>query len=113
MNLFVGNLSRQTTEQSLRAAFEQFGQVSKASIITDKFSGEPRGFAFVEMGNQAEASAAMSALNGQDLDGRTLNVSEARPRTEGGGGGNRGGGGGGRGAGGGGGRRDGGPRRSW
>lgn len=103
MNIYVGNLSRETAEQELRQAFEAFGQVSKASIITDKFSGEPRGFAFVEMTNKAEGIAAINGMNNKELNGRTLNVSEARPRTEGTGG-NRGGGGG-RSSGGGGGRR--------
>jgi RNA recognition motif-containing protein len=109
VNIYVGNLSRETAEQDLRQAFEAFGQVTKASIITDKFSGEPRGFAFVEMANKTEGMAAISGMSGKELNGRTLNVSEARPRTEGSGGG---GGGGNRGGGGGGGR-DGGGRRSW
>lgn len=115
MNLFVGNLSHQVTEQELRTAFEAFGQVNKASIITDKFSGEPRGFAFVEMSNKAEGIAAINGMNGKELNGRALNVSEARPREDRGG--RPGGGGGfGGGRGGGGGRRDGGGgggRRGW
>ena len=77
------------------AASASVPKVSTVSIITDKYSGEPRGFAFVEMPTKAEAIAAISGLNGQDLNGRALNVNEAKPRTEGGGGGNRGGGGGG------------------
>lgn len=105
MNIYVGNLSHNTSEQELRTAFEQFGQVTKASIITDKFSGEPRGFAFVEMSNKSEAIAAINGLNGKEFGGRTLNVSEARPRED------RGGGGGGRG--GGGHRGGGGGRRGW
>jgi RNA recognition motif-containing protein len=96
MNIYIGNLSFDTTEQQLRQSFESFGQVSSVSIITDKYSGEPRGFAFVEMSAKDEAVAAISGLNGQELNGRALNVNEAKPRTSGGGGGgNRGGGGGG------------------
>jgi RNA recognition motif-containing protein len=115
MNIFVGNLSRDVTEEDLRTAFSAFGQVSKVTILKDKFSGEPRGFGFVEMPAKAEAQAAINGMNQKDLKGRVLNVNEARPKTErpggGGGGGrggwgNRGGGGGGnRGGGGGGGRR--------
>jgi RNA recognition motif-containing protein len=89
MNIYVGNLSRDTEEDGLRAAFERFGEVSKVAIIRDKFSGEPRGFGFVEMSSKEEAQAAISGLNGTELNGRTLNVNEARPRTEGGGGGRR------------------------
>ncbi len=128
MNIYVGNLSRDVTEDELRAAFEAFGQVKSVSIITDKFSGESRGFGFVEMPEKAEAEVAMGELNGKDMKGRSLNVNEARPRPEGrrggprgggrrggGGGGPRGGGGGGRGGGprGGGGGGRGGPRRPW
>ena len=80
MNLYVGNLPRQTTEDELREAFSAFGQVSSASIIKDKFSGESRGFAFVEMPDNAEAQAAIAGLNGKDFQGRTLTVNEARPR---------------------------------
>jgi RNA recognition motif-containing protein len=105
MNIYVGNLSRETEESDLRQAFEGFGQVSSVSIIKDKFSGEPRGFGFVEMANKEEAMAAIAGLNGNELHGRTLNVNEARPRTE------RGGGGGGFGGGRGGGRDRGGDRR--
>jgi len=100
MNIYVGNLSFDTTEDQLRQAFSGFGEVSSVNIITDKYTGEPRGFAFVEMSGKAEAIAAISGLNGQELNGRALNVNEARPRAEGAGGrggGNRGGGGGGRG----------------
>lgn len=82
MNLYVGNLPRQTTEDELREAFSAFGQVSSASIIKDKFSGESRGFAFVEMPDNAEAQAAIAGLNGKDFQGRTLTVNEARPREE-------------------------------
>lgn len=100
MNIYVGNLSFNTTDDQLRQAFEGFGEVTSANIITDKFSGESRGFGFVEMPNKDEAMAAISGLNNQDLNGRTLNVNEARPRADrgsGGGGGGRSGGGGGRG----------------
>ncbi len=102
MNIYVGNLPREATEDDLRQAFEAFGQVSSAKIITDKFTGDSRGFGFVEMSNSTEAQAALTGLDGKDLKGRTLRVNEARPRTEGGRGG--GGGGFGRGGGGGGGR---------
>ena len=101
MNIYVGNISRTVTEQDLKEAFEAFGAVSSAAIIKDKFSGESRGFGFVEMPNKEEADKAISGLNGKDLKGRTLTVNEARPRTDrprtGGGGGGRGGFGGGRG----------------
>jgi len=88
MNLYAGNLSRDLSESELREAFEAFGSVTSCSIIKDKFSGDSRGFGFVEMANKAEAVKAISALNGKELKGRTLTVNEARPRTE-----NRGGGG--------------------
>jgi RNA recognition motif-containing protein len=105
MNIYVGNLSRDVTEDDLRQAFESFGQVDTVNIIKDRFSGEPRGFGFVEMPTKAEAETAISEMNGKDLKGRALNVNEARPkapgrRPGGGGGGGRGGfggGGGGRG----------------
>jgi len=92
MNIYVGNMSFDTTEEQLRQAFEGFGEVSTVSIITDKYSGKPKGFGFVEMAKKDEATAAISGLNGHDLNGRTLNVNEAKPRPQGG---NRGGGGGG------------------
>jgi RNA recognition motif-containing protein len=88
MNIYVGNLSKDLTESDLREAFQAFGEVSSASIIKDKFSGESRGFGFVEMPNPAEAKAVIAGLNGKSLKGRTITVNEARPRTE-----NRGGGG--------------------
>ncbi len=91
MNIYVGNMSRDVSEDDLREAFEAFGQVTSVNIIKDKFSGEPRGFGFVEIQAKAEAQAAIEGMNGKELKGRTLNVNEARPRTEGGG---RGGGGG-------------------
>jgi len=93
MNIYVGNLLREVTEDDLRKAFEAFGQVTSASIIKDKFSGESRGFGFVEMPAKAEAQSAISGLNGKELKGRILNVNEARPRSEGSRGGERRGGG--------------------
>lgn len=111
MNIFVGNLSRDVTEDDLRSAFGAYGQVTTVSILKDKFTGEPRGFGFVEMPTKAEAQAAIAGMNQKDIKGRALNVNEARPKTErpsggGGGGGGRngwgGGGGGGRPGGGGG-----------
>jgi RNA recognition motif-containing protein len=100
MNIYVGNISRTATEQDLKDAFAAFGEVSSAAIIKDKFSGESRGFGFVEMPNKEEADKAISGLNGKDLKGRPLTVNEARPRTDrprtGGAGGGRGGFGGGR-----------------
>lgn len=100
VNLYVGNLAREVTEDDLKAAFEAHGQVTSVNIIKDKFSGEPRGFGFVEMPGKAEATAAMEALNGQDLKGRSIVVNEARPREDKPRGGGRGGFGGGRGRGG-------------
>ncbi|MBI3359509.1 MAG: RNA-binding protein [Chloroflexi bacterium] len=82
MNIYVGNLSRETTESELRTAFEAFGQVTSAAIIKDKYSGESRGFGFVEMPNRPEAQAAITGLNGKPLGGRTLTVNEAKPREE-------------------------------
>jgi len=99
VNIYVGNLSREVTEDELRKAFEAFGQVTTASIIKDRYSGESRGFGFIEMATKTEAQAAITGLNGTSLKERTLSVSEARPRTEGGGGGGRGGGSYGRGGG--------------
>jgi RNA recognition motif-containing protein len=97
MNIYVGNLSRDVTEADVQAAFEAFGKVDSVALIKDKFSGELRGFGFVEMPEKAEAQAAIDGLNGKDLKGRALTVNEARPKPEGGGGGGgyRGGGGGG------------------
>ncbi len=103
MNIYVGNLSHQTTEDDLRQAFEVFGQVESVNIIKDRFSGESRWFGFVEMPSKQEAEKAIEELNGKDLMGRAINVNEARPKTDRGGGrggGGRGGGGGGRGGGG-------------
>ncbi len=85
MNIYVGNLASNVTESDLRVAFEAFGQVASAAVIKDKFSGESRGFGFVEMPLMAEAQAAISNLNGKDLNGKAISVNEARPRPEGGG----------------------------
>jgi len=112
-NIFVGNLDFNASEEGVRSLFERYGQVNSARIMTDRETGRSRGFAFVEMENEGEADQAISALNGYTLDGRALNVNEARPKPDrgfGGGGRGFGGGGGGRpgGGGGGGGRRPGG-----
>jgi cold-inducible RNA-binding protein len=100
-NIFVGNLSYQTTQDELHAAFAYYGNVERVSVVTDRDTGQPRGFAFVEMTDKNEAATAISQLNGAELNGRAMNVNEARPKPAGGGGGfgNRGGGGGGRGRG--------------
>ncbi|HZP23400.1 MAG TPA: RNA-binding protein [Terriglobales bacterium] len=95
-NIYVGNLSFDATEDQVRRLFEQYGPVDRVSIITDRDTGQPRGFAFVEMSDDDAAGKAMEALNGTNLSGRNLTVNEARPkadrpRREGGGGGNRGG----------------------
>ena len=82
MKIYVGNMSYDTTEEDLKLACEAFGKVESATIIKDKFSGEPKGFGFVEMSSKAEGQAAIDGLNGKELKGRTLNVNEARPRTE-------------------------------
>jgi len=94
MNIYVGNLSRDVTEDDLKQAFEAFGQVESANIVKDRFSGESRGFGFVQMPSKNEAQSAIDGLNGKDLMGRTVNVNEARPKTANrrGGGGRRGGG---------------------
>jgi len=97
MNIYVGNLSYNVSEDDLKALFAEFGEVQSVKIITDKFSGQSKGFGFVEMSNPEEAKAALASLNGRDVKGRNLNVNEARPRTEdrrGGYGGGRHGGGG-------------------
>ena len=96
MNIFAAKLSFDTQSEDLREAFEEFGEVSSASVITDKFTGKSKGFGFVEMPNDEEAQKAISELNDSTLDGRTIVVKKAEPREErgsGGGGGNRGGGG--------------------
>ena len=119
MNIYVGNLSHDVTDDDLRQEFEAFGQVESAAVIKDKFSGESRGFGFVEMPSKEEATAAITGLQEHDLKGRKINVNEAKPRPAGGHGGGggrggdsrrggRGGGGGGGGYGGGGGGRGGG-----
>ena len=95
-SLFVGNLSFQTTESDLRALFEPFGQISRIHIVTDRETGQPRGFAFVEMNSDQEAHKAIEKFNGKELQGRNLTVNVARPREERSGGGYSGGGGGGR-----------------
>ena len=90
MNIYVGNLPREATEDDLRQAFEAFGEVSSAKIITDKFTGDSKGFGFVEMSSNSEAQSAISGLDGKDLKGSSLRVNEARPRRDdrrGGGGG--------------------------
>ena len=96
MNIYVGNIPRGVTETELRELFQAFGEISSASVIKDKFSGESRGFGFVEMPNKEEGQKALTALNGKDFKGRPLTVNEARPRTDkprtggfGGGGGRR------------------------
>ncbi|NVL89966.1 MAG: RNA-binding protein [Desulfobacterales bacterium] len=100
MNIYVGNLSHQVTEEDLRQTFEAFGEVASVKIIKDKYSGESRGFGFVEMPTRTEAESAITGLKDKELKDRRLNVNEARPRPEGrrgpGGGARRGGGRGGR-----------------
>lgn len=109
-NIFVGNLDFGATEDQIRSLFEAYGAVDRVSIKTDRDTGRSRGFAFVEMANEAEAERAIAALNGTNLGGRALNINEARPKTEGGGGRPAGGGGRGGYAGGGGGGGYGGDR---
>jgi cold-inducible RNA-binding protein len=105
VNIYVGNLSRDVSESDLKEAFQVFGEITTCNIIKDKFTGESRGFGFVEMPNKEEADKAIAGMNGKDLKGRNLTVNEARPRTDrprtGGGFGGRGGGRGGFGGGGG------------
>ena len=103
MNIYVGNLSFDETDQTLETTFANHGEVQSARVVTDRDSGRSRGFGFVEMPKQEEAEAAVAALNGTDQGGRTLTVNESKPREGGSGGGGRGGGGGGYGGGGGGG----------
>jgi cold-inducible RNA-binding protein len=113
-NIFVGNLSFSTTEDSIRALFEQYGTVERVNLITDRDTGQARGFGFVEMSVNADADRAIAALNGKELDGRALNVNEARPKPDRGFGGGGGSGGGfRRGAGGGGGGGGGGRGNRW
>ncbi len=101
MKIFVGNFSFSTTEDDLRTLFSPFGNIDTISVITDRTTGRSRGFGFVEMGDRGQAEKAIEALNGKDFGGRSLNINEARPKTDGGGGprGPRSGGGGGRGGG--------------
>ncbi len=98
MNIYAGNLAPETTDDDLRQAFEAFGQVSTATVVKDKFSGESRGFGFVEMPSKTEAQSAIEQMNGADLKGRSIVVNEARPKADrgkgGGGGRDRGGSGG-------------------
>ena len=92
MKIYVGNISFDSTEAGVRDCFSEYGQVSEVNLITDRESGRPRGFGFVEMPNDQEGREAISSLDGKDLDGRSLKVNEARPKTErsgGGGGGGR------------------------
>lgn len=86
-NIFVGNLSFGSTEDAVRSMFESYGTLDRVSIVTDRETGQPRGFGFVEMSNNEEADRAIAELNGRELDGRALNVNEARPKAERGGGG--------------------------
>jgi cold-inducible RNA-binding protein len=91
-NIFVGNLSFTATEDGVRSMFEAYGAVERVSIVTDRDTGQPKGFGFVEMTNDAEAEKAITELNGTELNGRALTINEARPKTErsgGGGGGGR------------------------
>jgi RNA recognition motif-containing protein len=104
-NIFVGNLDFSATDSSVRSLFEPYGTVERVNVVTDRDTGRSRGFAFVEMSDAAQADQAINALNGANLDGRALNVNEARPKTSSGGGGgfsrgggNSRGGGGGRGS---------------
>lgn len=108
--LYVGNMSFNITQAEIEAAFGEFGTVRSVSIVTDRDTGRPRGFAFVEMGTDAEAQAAINGMDGKSLDGRQLTVNAAKPRENRGGGG---GGGGGYGGGGGGGGGRGGSRGGW
>jgi RNA recognition motif-containing protein len=121
-NIFVGNLDFNTSEDELRQMFEVYGQVDRVSIMTDRDTGRSRGFGFVEMTSSEDGEKAIAALNGSQMGGRTLNINEARPKTERSGGGGRdrggyggggGGGRGGRGGGGGGGRGGGGGGGRW
>ena len=99
MNIYAGNLSYDVTEEDLQSAFQAFGQVESVNVIKDRFSGESRGFGFVEMPSKEEGNAAIEGLNGTDIKGKSITVNEARPKSNDRGG-NRGGGGGRRGGGG-------------
>jgi len=112
--LYVGNLDYYTNEKDLEGLFSQYGAVTSATVITDRDTGRSKGFGFVEMGTDEEASAAITGLNGKEINSRQIVVNEARPREDRGGRGGFGGGGGGRrGGGGGGGRGGGGGKRRW
>jgi RNA recognition motif-containing protein len=116
MSIFVGNLSYQTTQDELNSLFSQYGSVERVNIVTDRDTGQPRGFAFVEMSDRDQAEAANARLNGAELNGRAVSVNEARPKPTGGGGGyggGRGGAGGGGGRGGNRGGGGGGGRQRW
>jgi cold-inducible RNA-binding protein len=89
MNIYVGNIAHEATEEDVKQTFSAYGVVSKASIVKDKFTGNSRGFGFVEMASDEEAKKAIAELNGKELKGRPLTVNEARPREEGGRGGER------------------------
>jgi len=95
LNIFVGNLSFSSTEDSIRSLFAGHGTVDRVNVVTDRETGQVRGFAFVEMANEQEGQQAIAALNGRELDGRSLTINEAKPREARGGGGYRGNGGGG------------------
>jgi RNA recognition motif-containing protein len=92
MNIYIGNLDYAVNEQNLQELFQQYGEVTTAKIITDKFTGRSKGFGFVEMSNDGEATSAIEALNGTAMKNRNISVTEARPKEEGSGNGNRGGG---------------------
>jgi cold-inducible RNA-binding protein len=81
-NIYVGNLSFSTSEETVRSLFEPHGTVDRVSVVTDRDTGQPKGFGFVEMSNDGEGDKAIAALNGKDVDGRTLNVNEARAKTD-------------------------------
>ena len=83
-NIFVGNLSFRTSQEDLNATFSQYGNVERVNVVTDRDSGQPRGFAFIEMTERRDAETAISVLNGSELNGRAINVNEARPKTSGG-----------------------------
>jgi len=82
MNIYCGNLNWQTTEAGLQTVFEEYGEVSSVTIIKDRYTGQSRGFGFVEMPNDTEGQAAISAMNGKDLDGRPIKVDQARPKDD-------------------------------
>ena len=92
MKIYIGNMSYETTEDNIRQAFEGFGEVTSVNVITDRETGRPKGFGFVEMSSDTEGQAAIDGLNSTDMNGRTVNVNVARPRVERGGGGGGGGG---------------------